>query len=100
LTFYEFDLLVLVHRRMQEREDRRAALTAWIQVEMNRDTSKRTEPFSLEELVSWLGHGFQEPRREAAASEPEAPGTEELMQKALSFVQMFGEKKITDNGAE
>jgi hypothetical protein len=80
---------------MQEREDRRAALAAWVQVEMNRDREKRSTPFSLEDIVAWLGHGFQPAKRAV----PEAPpSTEDLLQRALDFMKVFGESKA--NGTE
>jgi hypothetical protein len=52
-------LLAVQHRRQQEREDRRAALGAWILVNVNRDSEKKREPFSLEEVTAWLGYGHQ-----------------------------------------
>lgn len=81
---------------MQEREDRRAALGAWVQVEMNRDTQKRMQPFALEEIVAWLGHGFQ-PSQQAA---PAAPAEGDLMQKALAFMQLAGEAKANGTSGE
>ena len=74
------------YRRVQEREDRRAALGAWIQVEMNRDTQKRLQPFALEDVVSWLGHGFQT----APEAKPAQPSADDLMQRALAFMELHG----------
>jgi hypothetical protein len=85
---------------MQEREDRRAALAAWIQVEMNRDEKKRSDPFSLEEIVGWLGHGFQQTPTRQAAPEDEEPDVEALKDKALQFMLLFGEQKAQQNGQE
>jgi hypothetical protein len=91
--------LVVAHRRKEERQDRRAALNAWVTVEMNRDSQKRPEPFRLEELVDWLGHGVQPHHREPPQTEPETPDTEVLMQKALTFMQLFGEQKAQASGS-
>ena len=65
----------------QEREDRRAALSAWAQIELNRDTDKRSQPFTLEEITSWLGHGFQRTEQEAAPAPPPQPTQAELAEK-------------------
>jgi hypothetical protein len=90
-------LLAARYRRMQEREDRRAALAAWVQVEMNRDRDKRSTPFSLEDIVDWLGHGFQ-PTKRAESAAPPSP--EDLLQKALAFMQVFGESKVNGTSEE
>jgi hypothetical protein len=76
---------------MQAREDRRAALAAWIQVEMNRKTEKRPQPFTLEEVAEWLGHGFAEATPPAA---PAAPTTDELIERAQLFMQLAGAKNV------
>jgi hypothetical protein len=74
------DLLVVQWRQKQAREDRRAAMASWILVNVNRDSEKHAEPFSLGEVVSWLGHGFQ---REAKLAPPppaqERASVEELV---------------------
>ena len=69
------------YRRQQEREDRRAALGAWAQIELERDPDKRSQPFTIEEIVSWLGHGFQHIDQEAAPAPPPQPTQEELAEK-------------------
>jgi hypothetical protein len=76
---------------MQAREDRRAALAAWAQVEINRNTEKRLHPFTLEEVAAWLGHGFAE---DTPPTPPEAPSTDELMERAQLFMQLAGAKNI------
>lgn len=80
---------------MQLREDRRAALAAWAQIELNRDREKRSNPFTLEEVVGWLGHGFQDatpaaPAQAAAA----APTTDEMIERAQLFMQLAGAKNV------
>ena len=47
--------LSLRHRHWQEREDRRAAMAAWVLANVNRDVKQQPEPFSLEEVTQWLG---------------------------------------------
>jgi hypothetical protein len=102
----EVDLLAQRYRRMQEREDRRAALAAWATIELNRDSQKRSEPFTLHEVVSWLGHGFQQEERTAARAavptDEDAPDVEGMMARAHAFVQLFGQQKAaqqeTSNG--
>jgi hypothetical protein len=81
MTLTEVDLLSVRYRRMQAREDRRAAFAAWAQIELNRDTDKRSQPFTLEEITSWLGHGFQRTDQEAAPAPPPQPTQEELAEK-------------------
>ena len=58
MTFAEFALLAEQYRGQQDRLDRRAALGAWVLANVNRDAKARPEPFTLEEVASWLGHGF------------------------------------------
>jgi hypothetical protein len=83
---------------MQEREDRRAALSAWVAVEMQRDEKRRPEPFRLEEIVGWLGHGFQQEDRQEAGPADDEPDVQAMQAKALAFVQLFGEQKAQANG--
>ena len=74
-------MLSVRYRRMQEREDRRAALMACVYTEFKRDPDKRSQPFTIEEIVSWLGHGFQRTEQEAAPAPPPQPTQEELAEK-------------------
>jgi hypothetical protein len=55
--------------------DRRAALTAWVLAMVNRDAEKQREPYTLEQVVSWLGHGFMQ---ETPDEEPAPPTVDEL----------------------
>ena len=99
LTLYELDVLRVAWRRQQEREDRRAALSAWVLVNVNRDTAKRAEPFDLQEIVSWLGHGFQRETKPAPAALPDKQATlEELMQK-MQTMKMLNDA-IRHNGPQ
>jgi hypothetical protein len=98
----EVDLLAQRYRRIQERADRRAALPAWAQVEMNRDSKNRPEPFTLHEIVGWLGHGFQQEEPKAARatvpSDEDAPDVESMKAKAHAFMELFGQNKQNGNG--
>jgi predicted nucleic acid-binding Zn ribbon protein len=87
------DLLSGRYRQAQEREDRRVALIAWVQVEMNRDSEKRSEPYTLEEMVSWLGHGFQRPDAPRAAPPP-PPSAEDLLAQAQMLNALYGGQTV------
>jgi hypothetical protein len=95
LTLYELDLLSVRHRRLQHMEDRRAAMPAWILVNVNRDSAKKPEPFSLEDVVGWLGHGFH--ARQRPPQEPGPPTTETLKDR-LGIVHMLHKGLYGDNG--
>jgi hypothetical protein len=97
LTLYELDLLAVRHRRQQEREDRRACVAAWILVNVNRDSSKKAEPFRLEDVVAWLGHGFQRAPGVPQSVEPATP--EELKQK-LDVVHLLHKGLYGENGPQ
>ena len=86
MTLYELDLLSVRHRRQQEREDRRAALSAWIVVNVNRDSAKKPEPFALDEVVAWLGYGG---RRAADVAQSTGPPTPEELKERLGIVHML-----------
>jgi len=74
-------------RLQQAREDRRAALTAWVLASVNRDTESRSEPFDFLEVCGWLGHGFQP----TTPREPAAPPTpEELLERARMLNEVYG----------
>jgi hypothetical protein len=96
-TLVEVDLLAQRYRRIQERADRRAALPAWAQIEMNRDSKNRPEPFTLHEIVSWLGHGFQQEEHPPASAtvppDEDAPDVEAMKLKAHAFMELFGQNK-------
>jgi hypothetical protein len=83
---HEVDLLSMRYRLVQERADRRAALPAWLLANVNRDTDVRHEPFTLEEIVSWLGHGFQ---REEMPPPPVQTNMEEVRQTVLMLQQVY-----------
>ena len=72
------------YRLMQLRQDRRAALGAWILANINRDADKKAEPFTLEEVVAWLGHGFQAPEEP-----PQPPTVEEVKDKIVMLNTLY-----------
>ena len=97
MTLHELDLLVVAHRRKEERADRRASMTGWILANVNRDEKRKPEPFSLEEIVSWLGHGYQRKATTQPAS-PEAPPDTEELKRRLDIVRQLHEAAQGRNG--
>jgi hypothetical protein len=95
-TLYELDLLSVRHRRLQEREDRRSAMAAWVLANVNRDTTARTQPFSLEEVTTWLGYSgtYVRPAPEPA---PE-PATVDELKHRLDIVHMLHQGFYGPNG--
>jgi hypothetical protein len=92
MTCAEFALLAEQYRGQQEREDRRAALAAFLHVfHPGSRQGEVGDPLSLEELVSFLGHGFQ--RR---AQSPAAPPPEELAQRLEVLHSFYGGNGQTD----
>ena len=84
-------------RIQQAREDRRAALTAWILASVHRDSEHRSQPFEFAEVVAWLGHGFD--RTTAQREEPAAPPTpEELLERAKMLHQLYGGHEVNGSG--
>ena len=83
------------HRRQHEREDRRAALSAWIVANVNRDDKKKPDPFTLDEVVQWLGYG--QPRA-AHVPPPAAPATPEELKERLGIVSMLHRGLYGENG--
>jgi hypothetical protein len=97
LTLYELDLLSVEHRRLQERADRRAALAAWMLVNVNRDTDKHREPFTLEEVTGWLGYAAQyvAPTRPVVEESPQTP---DEIKRRLAMVHLLHQGLYGDNG--
>jgi len=64
---------------------------------VHRDSESRSAPFEFEEVVAWLGHGFQ--KRTAQREEPPAPPTpDQLLEQARMLNQIYG--GTTLNGSE
>ena len=74
------------YRQAQERADRRAALPAWLLANVNRDSEYKVEPWTLEEVVAWLGHGFQ---RGESPPPPAQTSMEEVRQTVLMLQQVY-----------
>ena len=68
-------------------------MAAWAQIELHRDKEKRLEPFGLDEIAAWMGHGFIEQQPSDAEPVKTQPDVEDLMDRAAQFMQMFGERK-------
>lgn len=66
-------------------------MPAWLLANVNRDSKTRPEPFTLEEVVAWLGHGFM---RQAPAPAPPTP--EELGDRLALLAQYYS---MGSNGA-
>ena len=98
LTLYEFDLLSLRHRHRQEREDRRAAMGAWVLANVNRDSKQRSEPFSLDEVTAWLGYTAQYPPRLREPAAPTPPATVDEVRRNLDVVHLLHRGLYGDNG--
>lgn len=89
LTFHELGWLTERWRMQQAREDRRAALAAWVLASVHRDPESRAEAFTFEEVCGWLGHGFQSSvQPETETSQPPTP--DELLGRAKMLNQIYG----------
>jgi hypothetical protein len=89
LTFTEAAALTEQYRRREERQDRRAALVTMLLANVNRDTQFKQDAFTLEEVVAWLGHGFQKPP-------PPPPAPDELLARARALNTIYS---ASPNGA-
>lgn len=93
LTFYELGWLTERWRIVQARQDRRAALAAWVLASVHRDSESRSEPFEFEEVVAWLGHGFQR-----IPPAPAPPSAEDLLERAKMLNQVYGGQTVNGTG--
>jgi hypothetical protein len=93
LTLYELDCLAVRHRRLQQLEDRRAALAAWLLANAHRDSTKRHEPFSLEDVVAWLGSPYGRP--------PAVPkrATVDEVKQSLGLIGLFHQGLYGEQGS-
>lgn len=89
MTFTEAGALIQQYRLVQAREDRRAALAAYVLANVNRDTETRTEPWELQEVVAWLGHGFEKPAT--------PPTPDELLER-IRVLQAMYHASVARNG--
>jgi hypothetical protein len=71
-------------------------MAAWILVNVNRDSAKKPEPFSLEDVVAWLGTGYGSASR---AAQPSGPPTTEDLKDRLGIVHMLHKGLYGENGA-
>jgi hypothetical protein len=94
---HELDLLLTRHYMQQEREDRRAAMAAWMLVNVNRDTDKKREPFDLEEVTRWLGYGAQYVRPPTVVEEAPAASPAEIRRR-LGIVYQLHRLTSSPNG--
>jgi hypothetical protein len=94
LTLYEVDVLAVRHRQVQALEDRRAAMAAWILVNVNRDSKSKPEPFRFEEVVAWLGTPYARPQ-----PVPKRPTVDEVKQN-LGIIGLFHQGLYGTNGPQ
>jgi len=87
MTFYELGLLTERWRMQQAREDRRAALSAWILASVHRNLESQPDPFDFIEVIAWLGHGFERPRAAPPLAEP--PTADEVLERAKMLNQLY-----------
>lgn len=73
-------------------------MAAWLLTNINRDTKQRSEPFSLEEVTSWLGYAGQY-RRPQALPQPEQPTIDDLKHK-IGIVHMLHKGLYGENGQQ
>jgi hypothetical protein len=63
-------------------------MPAWLLANVHRDSERRAEAFSLEEVVGWLGHGFAPP--DVSPPPPSAqPTGEELLERVHMLHQLY-----------
>jgi len=62
-------------------------MTAWVLTMIHRKDDGPTMPFPLEEVASWLGHGFQDQPEQPSAP---APTADELLQRAQMLNEVYG----------
>jgi hypothetical protein len=62
-------------------------MPAWLLANVNRDSERRAEAFSLEEVVGWLGHGFAPP--EAPIQPLAQPTEEELLERVQMLHRLY-----------
>jgi hypothetical protein len=73
-------------------------MAAWLLTNINRDSTKKSEPFSLEEVTAWLGYAghYVRPPQEHA---PEPPTVEDLKGR-LDIVHMLHRGLYGEGGAQ
>ena len=71
-------------------------MAAWILVNVNRDSAKKSEPFSLDEVTSWLGYARP---GAPAVPRPATPATPEELKQKLDVVHMLHRGLYGENGS-
>lgn len=74
-------------------------MSAWLLSNINRDSSKQSTPFTLEEVTAWLGYSGRYVRNEAKQEQQIAdpPPIDELKNK-LDIVHMLHKGLYGENG--
>jgi hypothetical protein len=73
-------------------------MAAWLLTNINRDSTKRSEPFSLEEVTAWLGYAGHYVKVPPAPA-PEPPTVEDLKNR-MGIVHMLHKGLYGENGAQ
>jgi hypothetical protein len=81
---------------LQAIEDRRAAMAAWVLVNVNRDSKQKPDPFSFEEVARWLGTGYD---RAPEAPQPSAPATQEDLVRNIEAIHLLHKGLYGENGS-
>ena len=82
LTLAEWHILYRRYALVQARQDRRAALAAWVLANVHRDESQHSEAFTVDEIALMLGHGF--------VTLPPPPTPEALSQRVTMLNELYG----------
>lgn len=85
-------MLSVRYRQVQAREDRRAALSAMLLANVHRDSDTRPTPFTLEEVTSWLGHGFQQ--QEPAPGPAVQPTQGDLLERVQMLNALYNGQRM------
>jgi len=74
-------------------------MSAWLLVNINRDTEKRREPFDLEEVTGWLGYAqsYVAPAPPVVAESPQTP---DELKRRLEVVYQLHKLTSSPNGEE
>jgi hypothetical protein len=74
-------------------------MAAWLLTNINRDSAKRSEPFDLEEVTSWLGYAASYVRGEPEPAQvPQSPPSVEELKQKLDVVHLLHKTLYGDNG--
>jgi len=74
-------------------------MAAWLLVNINRDTKTKPDPFSLEEVTSWLGYSGHYVKNDTRQEqEHQMPPTVDDLKSRLNIVHMLHKGLYGENG--